>query len=90
MTREGELRIWHIPLVPGTPFHVSVETPHEAAKLLQVLADYDQFRYEHYIKSDYSNASGLEVYEDGEWCEWYSDDGENIDDSLSCRPCITS
>ena len=24
------------------------------------------------------NAGGLEVFEDGEWCEWYSEDGLDI------------
>lgn len=24
------------------------------------------------------NASGLEVFEDGEWCEWYSEEGLDI------------
>lgn len=32
------------------------------------------------------NAFGLEVYEDGEWVEWYDEDGSNIDDLLDEEP----
>lgn len=81
----GALRVWHIPQVPGKPFHVPVATPQEAKKILDVLAKYDQFQFEHNIKPDYCNAAGLEVYEadTGEgapgWCEWYDENGDDID-----------
>ena len=80
MSKENELRVWHIPQIPGEPFHVSVESPQEAVKVLNILAEYDNFQFEQNIKPDYSNAAGLEVFEDGEWCEWYSEDGESIDE----------
>ena len=80
MAKQGELRVWHIPQVPGQSFHVSVETPEEAIKILKILAEYDMFQYEENIKPDYSNAAGLEVFEDGEWSEWYNDIGEDIDE----------
>ncbi|MBF5007623.1 hypothetical protein [Diaphorobacter caeni] len=76
----GALRVWHIPQIPGKPFHVAVDTPREAKKLLSVLADYDLFQLEHNIKPDYCNVGGLEVYEqdDGEgapgWCEWFDEE----------------
>ena len=75
-----QLRVWHIPQIPGTPFHVSVETPEEAIKVLDILARYDDFQFKENIKPDYSSVSGLEVFEDEEWCEWYSEDGEDIDE----------
>lgn len=77
---DQKLRIWHIPQVPGEPFHVEVGSPEEAKKILDVLAAYDAFEFENNIKYDYSNASGLEVFEDGEWVEWYDDDGNDIDE----------
>ena len=77
--KEGQLRIWHIPQVPAPPtFYVSVKDVDEAKKILNVIWDYDNFQYENKIKPDYSNASGLEVYEDGEWCEWNDEDGYDI------------
>lgn len=75
----GALRVWWIPQVPGKAFHVPVASPAEAQKLLTVLADYDIFQFKNRIKPDYFNAGGLEVFEDGEWCEWNSEDGDDID-----------
>lgn len=40
-----------------------------AKSLVEVLADYDLFQYDNNIKPDYSNAGGIEVWEDGEWVE---------------------
>lgn len=81
----NDLRVWWIPQVPGEPFYVEVASPREAKKLLQTLADYDQFQLDNNIKPDYCNAGGLEVFEAmddgvGEWCEWCDEDtGDDID-----------
>lgn len=72
----GALRVWHIPQVPGKPFHVYVDTPQEAQRLINVLAQYDLFQFQNLVRNDFFNASGLEQYEadngDGQpgWCEW--------------------
>jgi len=68
--KEGALRVWHCPQIPCTPFHVEVDSPAQAKRLIRALADYDLFQLEHDIKPDYCNGSGLEVFENGEWCEW--------------------
>lgn len=78
--KAGDLRVWWIPQVPGQPFTVNVSTIAEAQKLLTVLADYDLFQYRHRIKPDYANTGGLMVFEDGEWTDWYDDEGRCIDD----------
>ena len=77
----GDLRVWHVPQVPGKPFHVLVDTPQEAQRVIQLLEEYDIFQYENKIKPDYCNASGLEVFDsdgvnkdDPEWCEWHDPD----------------
>lgn len=78
---KGDLRIWHIPQVPGKAFRVAVKSVNEAKLLLVTLADYDLFQVEHKIKGDYCNASGLEVYDptdDDGWSDWY--DPETADD----------
>ena len=75
----GALRVWHIPQIPGEPFKVKVKNLREAKLLLTTLANYDQFQLDHRIKPDYANAQGLETFEDGEWAEWESKDGNNID-----------
>ena len=46
--------------------------------MLDMLANYDLFQLENNIKPDYSNMGGLSVFEDGEWCEWESEDGDDI------------
>lgn len=75
----GDLRVYWFPQVPGKAFRVPVASPSEAQKLMTVLADYDIFQFKNRIKPDYCNAGGLEVFEDGEWCEWNSEDGDDID-----------
>lgn len=87
--KEGDLKVWWIPQVPGKPFEVPVSSVEEAKKLLDVLAKYDAFQFENRIKPDYCNAGGLVVYEiervdgmdqRGDWVDWYDEDGNGIDD----------
>ena len=80
---KDKLRVWHIPQVPGKPFHVEVATPKEAKKILDILADYDAFQFENKIKPDYCNVAGLEVFEDGEWYDWEDEEGRTIDETES-------
>jgi hypothetical protein len=84
--KKGALRVWHIPQIPGKPFHVEVRDVREATLILKSLALYDLFQLKHRIKPDYSNAQGLEVFEGGEWCEWECKNGENIDHYLRAAP----
>lgn len=77
-----QLRVWHIPQVPMQPFHVAVASIEQAILVLHTLAQYDLFQFNHNVKPDYSNASGLEVWEDGEWCEWSDEYGNQIDDVM--------
>lgn len=83
----GDLRVWHIPQVPGNAFHVPVTSPEEAKKVIDLLANYDLFQLESRIKPDFCNVAGLEVYETdsgyGEpgWCEWCDPEtGVDIDE----------
>jgi len=76
--KKCELRVWHIPQVPMTAFRISVKSIKEAIKILDVLADYDEFQFEHKVKPDYSNVQGLEEFDGKEWCEYYDDEGRDI------------
>lgn len=83
MTAFGQLRVWHIPQVPGKAFRVEVKNLEEAKLVLSTLILYDAFQYKNRIKPDYCNASGLEEFQDlgdgeSDWCEWENEDGENI------------
>lgn len=63
---EGQLRVWHMPQLPCPAFHVYVSTLKQAKLILETLAIYDLFQLKNKIKPDYSNAQGLEVYENME------------------------
>lgn len=78
--RTGELRVWHIPQVPGKPFHVSVKTVEEGVRVINLLADYDAFQLAENIKPDYCNASGIEQFGDYGVDEWSDVDLEDWDD----------
>lgn len=60
----------------------------QAKILLNVLAEYDKFQFEHNIKPDYYNAGGLSVFEDGEWVDWYDNESGNDIDSLTLEECL--
>ena len=83
MPREGDLRVYWIPQVPMKAFEYNVKTLEEAAILLDVLAKYDIFQYENKVKPDYCNMGGLIVFEDGEWCDWYNEEGDSFDDWIT-------
>jgi superinfection exclusion protein gp17 len=80
MAKEGDLKVWWVPQIPGKPFEVGVESVAQAKFLTEVLANYDLFQFENRIKPDYSNTGGLSVYEDGEWCDWEDENGRSIDE----------
>ena len=80
MANTGDLRVWWIPQIPMEGFYVNVSDVEQAIKILEVLADYDEFQYFHNVKPDYSNAGGLQVFDGDEWVEWYSVDGFDIDE----------
>ena len=70
LAREGDLKVWWIPQVPGAPFEVPVPTQEEGVRLLNALAAYDLFQLAHHIKPDYSNAGGLLIFCGGDWEDW--------------------
>ena len=81
--KEGDLQVWWIPQVPMKAFTLPVKDVTEAILVLDTLAKYDLFQYHNNIKPDYSNAGGLNIFEDGEWIEWYDEkEDEYINDYL--------
>ena len=76
----GDLKVWWIPQVPMKAFEVPVTDIGQAAFVMSVLSDYDAFQYENSVKPDYCNVGGLVVFEDGEWCDWWDDEGRDIGD----------
>jgi hypothetical protein len=60
--KDGDLRVWWIPQIPGKPFFVKVHSFVDGLWLQSVLADYDQFQLDNNIKPDYCNVGGLQRY----------------------------
>jgi len=75
MIEEGNLRVWNVINPPNKPCYFPVATPEEGNEVITR-------RAKHQLKnpSIVSNAFGLEVYEHGEWCEWYNEFGEDINE----------
>ena len=69
-TKEGDLKVWWVPQVPGEAFEVPVPSVEAGAILLNVLAEYDAFQYINGVKPDYSNAGGLQEFDGTEWLDW--------------------
>ena len=76
--KDGALRVWWIPQIPGDPFYWPVSSVKEAITVLNLLAQYDIFRYKQRIKPYLSIAGGLEIFERGTWIEWRSNDGTDV------------
>jgi len=83
--KEGDLKVWWIPQVPGKAFEVLADSEEEAVKICNVLAEYDEFQFREAIKGDYCNAGGVLRYEksdnpgfDDDWYDAYDDNGEDL------------
>lgn len=72
-------RVWHIPQIPGEPFHIYCSTIEEAIGIIETLSEYDKFQLENNIKGDYANMNGVEVFDDceKEWLSWHHEDVSN-------------
>jgi len=74
LPEEGDLAVWRTTNVPSKPRWFGVPDPFIGAFFIQALTIADLGNNE-----IFTNAMGLCVYEDGEWTEWYDEDGEEID-----------
>ena len=81
----AKLRVWWVPQVPMESFYIPVSSPEEGRKVMDILAAYDCFQYNHKVKPDYCNIGGLQQYDEdtGEWEDWLYDDGESFYESDS-------
>jgi hypothetical protein len=77
-TKEGDLRVWNIINPPREPDYYPVKDINHAEKLIDCLAESQLLQNE--IDS---NVFGLEIYQDGEWTDWYDDDGFDLDEHFA-------
>jgi len=71
--KPGALRVWYVYNPPREPLALPVKDTAEAILVIDALSERD-------LKDDHisSNAMGLEVWEDSEWCEWQDPNGKDI------------
>lgn len=75
----GALLMWHMPEVAsGEKLYIPVISPEQGQKFIFLFNDYDHFLLKNNLRADFTNASGLLVYKDEQWKEWYNDMGESI------------
>lgn len=84
---EKKMRVWWMPQVPfreDTTFYIPVKTVEEAKKIMDTLAAYDCFQYNHNIKPDYCNCGGVQVYDEEtqEWNDWFYEDEDSFFDNV--------
>lgn len=69
-----KMKIWWNSNFGHPPFTREVTDVEEAMKILSVLTDYDLYLEDKIV----ANAGGLEEFEDGEWLEYYDEEGLDI------------
>jgi len=61
------------------PFHYEVDGFEQAVTMLKMLKAYDDYQQKyHGMEPDSCDCYGLEIYLNGEWVEWKTEDCENI------------
>jgi hypothetical protein len=70
----AEYRVWRCVNFPSEPKYYNVATPEDGADKINELAKKDLRN-----PNISANAFGLEVFEYGQWSEWYDNDGNDID-----------
>lgn len=88
----AKLRVWWCPQVGACgSFYVSVSSPEEGRKVMDILSAYDGFQMQNGIKGDYSNVGGLEMFneETGDWEDWALETEDDYFDDVDeyCDVC---
>lgn len=70
---DKKYRAWYIINPPDEPMFEYVDSPEKCAEWIK-----KEILYQSKLSYVYENVFGLEVFEDGEWCEWYNEYGEDV------------
>lgn len=73
ISEPADYYVWNAVNPPANMYWYGVASPENGARLIGVLA-HEQLEND----AIHSNAFGLVCYEDSEWVDWYSEDGEDI------------
>lgn len=83
--KNKKMRVYWMPQVGAdAAFYVPVNSVDEAKKVMDMLAAYDCFQYNHNIKPDYCNTGGLQMWDENEqdWVDWYYEDDDCFYDDV--------
>jgi hypothetical protein len=69
----AKFRAWYIPQVPMHPFEVERPTAVEAQAALDLITNFSIFEFDNNIKPDYSDAGGVEEWDEAAQ-EWFDAD----------------
>ncbi len=70
----SKLHVYHIQNPPAKAIRYDVDGPAEGYRKIEALAAADLRN-----PAIWGNVIGLSVFEDGEWVDWYDDEGDDID-----------
>lgn len=70
----NKYRAWYILNPPDEAEYETVKSPEEGAEWIKQKSRESNINY----NPVYGEAFGLEVFEDGEWYEWYNEYGDDI------------
>jgi thioredoxin 1 len=77
---KNKLQVLHFAQIPCKPFRVDVKDEKDALRVIKILAEQHLFLYEHKIIPDYANVLMVNMFEDGEWVNYYSEDEMDWDE----------
>ena len=88
MPEINDLRVYYIPQIPMRGFEYDVPDLKSAVMVLDALSRFSLFEFENRVKPDYSDAGGVQRYEDdGEGGhDWFDVDDDELQ-NLDCDCC---
>lgn len=75
LPKEGDLQVVWIPEPPRQGLRISVSSPEEGWKVIDSLATYDLYLEKQGLAEDWTNFGCLNIFRNGEWEDWESEDG---------------
>jgi len=69
-----KLRVLHYPQIPCKPFTVEVKDEEQAYLVSEALANQHLFLFENKFIPDYANIILVQMFDDGEWVDYYNEE----------------
>ena len=70
-------RVWNVINPPSKPKYYPVASPRDGWAFINGMAE-EQLKN----RRIFCNVFGLEAFEDGEWTEWYDEEGRDVDEAF--------